>query len=904
MLLGAFLAPTVAHAFTGNVSVNGGAIIGVPASATTVAVPIEISNANTFNTFDIQVFADPTVLQASSVSLSGSVLSGALIIAECFNGILVAGNTCSPQDGPGVVHLVASSTSNAGTAPVAGTLFTINYNIVGSSSNSPVVFNTGCSNTSTGNSDCVTIPGAPVTDQGAVFSNLINFSMTPAFAKLSTPAGTSINDLISYASEGGFSDVLLETVTASAGLSATLASGSPGLVDLSNPPATGSDTLTVSAASAGSYSVTVQTCGTNNFPTTCNSRTIPVLVAAPGFSVAASPSSVTISRGNTDSSTASVTASGNSGFSGTVSYSCTVGCGSGITASAPMATLTPDGSGYSSASSGLTIAVASTVASGTYSLTISGASGSSHTTTISVVVPTLDFAIVAVPNAISIVRGGTVAANLNLFSLGNFAGTASFSASVTPIAGQQDSCCLTNNITPAFAPITTSLTAGGTVTVSFFASTVGGTAPPATLTATGNYTAVITATVTGSSGTIIRATTITFNIEDFSLGTGLCNDPTGTNVVPTTPNGNDEPVWVNGACNSLSITDTPNLLAAGTTSVGFQGVPITTSQVLWVQTNALGGLVTDGFNGTPAIAALNPDIPTNGVTVPQLAADFPAPTPHLTYPNKMCLLPTFWPNGTQIPYSYLEQNGPLITPGGGLYAALSIIAPNSFPPGALGNWGCKFDAGAFPNDRGINELNDFLMTHFNRRHTHTLCQLQGPGFFWSGDPGCPYPTIPNNPDFFAVTAMSIVGTLAGTYTFQLCAQGGVLIHCNMYTLNVLKSAVVHQLVVKKTVSFSASGGSLLLKVGVTNPDLSHTVFATVTASGIGSSGDTFSATSSEVTIGPNANANNIQLSIPLTSSMIGETFTFSFVISESADPNNLDGTSTSQTIQQTITITA
>src|SRR6266550_653216 len=180
MLLGAFLVPSLAHAATGIVSVNGGNNINAP-GASTVTVPINVANSNPFNGFDIQVFADPSILRGSSVSLSGSVLSNSpTIVLECIDGVLIAGTVCSANDVAGVVHLAAvqnSLTSN----PTTGLLFSINYNIVGS-------------NTSTGNSDCVTIANGsgvavPETDQGATFANLIDFTMVPAHAALSTPSG-------------------------------------------------------------------------------------------------------------------------------------------------------------------------------------------------------------------------------------------------------------------------------------------------------------------------------------------------------------------------------------------------------------------------------------------------------------------------------------------------------------------------------------------------------------------------------------------------------------------------------------------------------------------------------------------------------------------------------------------
>jgi len=193
MLLGAFLVPSLAHAATGIVSVNGGNNINAP-GASTVTVPINVANSNPFNGFDIQVFADPSILRGSSVSLSGSVLSNSpTIVLECIDGVLIAGTVCSANDVAGVVHLAAvqnSLTSN----PTTGLLFSINYNIVGSTTGTPIGYQTGCTNTSTGNSDCVTIANGsgvavPETDQGATFANLIDFTMTPARAALSTPSG-------------------------------------------------------------------------------------------------------------------------------------------------------------------------------------------------------------------------------------------------------------------------------------------------------------------------------------------------------------------------------------------------------------------------------------------------------------------------------------------------------------------------------------------------------------------------------------------------------------------------------------------------------------------------------------------------------------------------------------------
>src|SRR6266851_5783332 len=97
LLSSLLLVPNIAHAATGVVSVNGGTQVISAGTDTTVSVPINIQGSDALNGFDIQVLADPTILSAASVSLTGSVLTSSLrIVIECINGILVAGSTCAP----------------------------------------------------------------------------------------------------------------------------------------------------------------------------------------------------------------------------------------------------------------------------------------------------------------------------------------------------------------------------------------------------------------------------------------------------------------------------------------------------------------------------------------------------------------------------------------------------------------------------------------------------------------------------------------------------------------------------------------------------------------------------------------------------------------------------------------
>jgi hypothetical protein len=690
MLLGAFLAPTNVHAMTGNISVNGGSTITVASSATSVSVPIQVAGSDGFNGFQIIVFADPSILSAASIDLTGSVLPSPSILAECINGFLIVGTSCANQAGvAGTAELAAGGGSPPGsqstTNPVSGLIFTINYNIVGQTGGTPIKFQTGCVSTSTGTSDCVQIAGSGITlsetDTAATFINQVDFKQTATFAKLSTPSGTSISDVINYATIGPYSDLVGETVavTPATGLSCSLKTNS---VDLSSSTS-GSDTLNCTASANGSYSVTVTACGELVFtcpPATPHHVTITVLVASPGFSLSLSQSSVQVSHGNSDSTTI-ITVSSNSGFNSAVSFTAS-SAQSGVSGSAPSVAPTADASGYGTGTSTLTVSVASSVPAGTYTLSVTGSSGSltSSPVTLTVNVPAEQYTLQSVPNSITILRGGTVATDLVLKSQGNFAGTATFTASVNALTGQQDSCCLTNNITPFFKPATVVLPPNGVVDLTFFASTVGASSP-ATETATGNYTATVTATING----VPKSVTINFNLIDFSVGPTFC---TGPNLVATSESdfgALDSPqflndtfagVFIGGACNSLTITSQPNVLPLFLGGNLFGEVD--NAQALYIKTQAFGGintgLTTNGWNGTPAIGWLNNQIPANGVAIPQLAVDFPVNgTNGVKWPSAACLLPTFWANGTQIPYSYLAQNGPLIIPGSGVWAFLSTL---------------------------------------------------------------------------------------------------------------------------------------------------------------------------------------------------------------------------------------
>jgi kumamolisin len=204
-------------------------------------------------------------------------------------------------------------------------------------------------------------------------------------------------------------------------------------------------------------------------------------LAAPGFSLSASPSSVTILQGNSGSSTITSTVTG--GFNTPVV----------LTASGQPAGVTVGFSPTSIAGTGpstMNITVPSTTATGNYTITVTGTAGSTvHTTTVTLNVtsPTAGFSIKAVPTSITVSRGTTGTVTVTTTVTGGFNSAISLSAT-----GQG------SRVTTTFNP--TSLNGAGTSTLSIRVSSRA-------------TTGTRTITVTGTSGSTSHSVPITLTIQ-------------------------------------------------------------------------------------------------------------------------------------------------------------------------------------------------------------------------------------------------------------------------------------------------------------------------------------------------------------------------------------------------------
>jgi len=200
-----------------------------------------------------------------------------------------------------------------------------------------------------------------------------NFTISASPNSLSFIRGASGSSTLTVSHKGGFNS--------SVSLSAT---GLPSGVTASFSPTSTTSTsiLTLEASSTASTgTVTVTITGTSG--NLSNLTTISLTVtAAPSYTLAASPSSLTILQGASGASTITVSPQG--GFTGNVSLSAS-GLASGLTASFnPTSTIS---------TSTLTLTASTTANTGTASVTVTGKSGSlTKTTTIAVTVrsvPTL-----------------------------------------------------------------------------------------------------------------------------------------------------------------------------------------------------------------------------------------------------------------------------------------------------------------------------------------------------------------------------------------------------------------------------------------------------------------------------------------------------------------------------------
>ncbi len=240
--------------------------------------------------------------------------------------------------------------------------------------------------------------------------------------------------------------------------------------------------------------------------------------SAPGFSLSASPTSVSVVQGSSGTSTITSTVTG--GFNSAVTLSAS-GQPTGVTVGFSPTSITGTGT------STMTMTVASSTATGTYSITVTGTSGATtETTTVSLTVTTVaspSFTMSASPTSVSVVQGSNGKSTITTAVSGGFNSAIGLSASGQP-----------TGVTVGFNPTSIAAPGSGTSTM---------TMTVASTTATGTYTITVTGTGGGITHTAKVSLTVTAPVSgNFTISVSpasgyLLRGQSGYAVVTTTVSG-------------------------------------------------------------------------------------------------------------------------------------------------------------------------------------------------------------------------------------------------------------------------------------------------------------------------------------------------------------------------------
>ncbi len=248
-----------------------------------------------------------------------------------------------------------------------------------------------------------------------------NFTISASPSSLTIAQGNQGTSTITTAVSGGFNySIDLSTSGAPSGTTVTLNPTTIGA------PGNGNSTMTITVGSGtplGTYPIIV----TGNGGGIQQQTTVTLVVISPGnFTIAASPSSLTIPQGNQNSSTITTTVSG--GFNNPINLT-TSGVPSGTTVSFSPNPIPAPGSG----NSGMTIRVGSNTPTGTYPITVTGSGGGiQQQTTVTLIVTQGSFTLSASPASLTIAQGNQGTSTITSTISGGFNNPVSLSTSGAP----------------------------------------------------------------------------------------------------------------------------------------------------------------------------------------------------------------------------------------------------------------------------------------------------------------------------------------------------------------------------------------------------------------------------------------------------------------------------------------
>jgi subtilase family serine protease len=319
-----------------------------------------------------------------------------------------------------------------------------------------------------------------------------SYSITPLPASLSISLSGSAASTITVAPQGRFNGVVAFAIT-----------GLPTGVTATFSPASTAARVTIltlkAAANAASGASIVTITGASGIST--SKATLAITVTAPaGFTLSATPASVSLSPGGSGASTIAINAV--NGFSAAVELAAS-GLPLGVTA-----TFGPMTAGRTST---VIFTTASTAAAAATTVTITGTAGAlaSKTTLALTINPAPTFTLSASPAAFSVQQGTTGSSTLTLTAQNGFTGTVTLSISALP-----------NGVVGSFS-------AGATTASCVLSLTAMGSAPIGTS----------TITITGKSGSLSKIVVISLTVTAASAAAGAVNLSSSYNVMGVVTDG-------------------------------------------------------------------------------------------------------------------------------------------------------------------------------------------------------------------------------------------------------------------------------------------------------------------------------------------------------------------------------
>ena len=389
----------------------------------TFTIGVFINNSDAMGGFDIYVRSDPSFVNPTSAAL-GTLIASPSLTSICVNGVATTGacTAVASPNGPGVVEVTTAESSGGnecgGISPCSGMAFTITYQVVGATSSTALSYPSGYGACTTSSVDsppetCVLVDDAfgttltettlegDFTDQ----TPSANFAATPisgvapltvSFDAASSNA-TSGNIITSY--NWAFGDGEAANVTAG-----------PTTSHIYNNNGNFTPSLEI-VDSAGLKSTIKDT----------------LVIRAQCSFICANPTNLPILVGTSGSS--NILLSGLDSFTGTISLTSQV---SPTVTNGPVATLSPPTVIVSSGMTNTSLLTVSTIVStpaGSYSVNVSGTSGTvHHSVIVSVTVSVPDFGISANPSSLTVSLGGNGISTITLNSIFRFNGTITLTA--------------------------------------------------------------------------------------------------------------------------------------------------------------------------------------------------------------------------------------------------------------------------------------------------------------------------------------------------------------------------------------------------------------------------------------------------------------------------------------------